>query len=217
MRPQVTRYRDRSPLSSAFIAFVCLGLSALGVWLISAALGGATLLSDPSGWLDTLDDRGGLDAITGAAEVVAAVLGIAITVVAIVVELAATRFSHLITRLFVREPVNMMVLGLFLITTIQCVWIGITLSHDSSTAILPHAGFFIAFVLVTISLLCLLPYIYFVFTFLSPISVIERICRNAVRSIEDGIRTAVGPAQRMTLSCRTSRVVRSSRATAALP
>jgi hypothetical protein len=94
----------------------------------------------------------------------------------------------------------MMVLGLFLITTIQCVWIGITLSHDSSTAILPHAGFFIAFVLVTISLLCLLPYIYFVFTFLSPISVIERICRNAVRSIEDGIRTAVGPAQRMTLA-----------------
>lgn len=200
MRPQVTRYRDRSPLSIAFIAFACLGLAALLVWLVSAALGGATLLSDPMGWLRTLDERGGLDAVSGAAEVVAAVLGIAITVVAIVVELAATRFSHLITRLFVREPVNVVVLGLFLITTIQCVWIGISLGHDQTSAIVPHAGFFIAFVLVTLSLLCLLPYIYFVFTFLSPISVIERICRNAVKAMEDGVRTAAGPAQRMTLA-----------------
>ncbi len=199
MRPQITRYRDRSPLSSAFLAFVCLGLAALGVWLVSAALSGATLLTDPAAWLHTLDDRGALDAVSGAAEVVAAVLGIAITVVAIVVELAATRFSHLITRLFVREPVNMIVLGLFLITTIQCVWIGITLSHDDA-GILPHAGFFVAFTLVTVSLLLLLPYIYFVFTFLSPISVIKRICRNAVKAIEDGIRTAVEPAQRMTLT-----------------
>ena len=39
----------------------------------------------------------------------APVLAIAVTVVAIVVELAANRYSHLITRLFVREPVNLLV------------------------------------------------------------------------------------------------------------
>jgi hypothetical protein len=200
MRPQITRYRDRSPLTNALYAFLGLALAAFLLWIITAALAGATVLADPLGWLSTLDERGALDAVSNSAEVVAAVLGIAITVVAIVVELAATRFSHLITRLFMREPVNMIVLGLFVITTIQCVWIGISLNHEAAGAVLPHAGFFITFALVTLSLLCLLPYIYFVFTFLSPISVIERICRNAVSAIGDGIRADVPTAQRMTLA-----------------
>ena len=200
MRPQITRYRDRSPLTNALIAFLGLALAALLVWLLTAALGGAAILADPVDWLNTLDDRGALDAVTNSAEVVAAVLGIAITVVAIVVELAATRFSHLITRLFMREPVNIIVLGLFVITTIQCVWIGISLNHVEVGAVFPHAGFFITFTLVTLSLLCLLPYIYFVFTFLSPISVIERICRNAVNAIRDGTRSEVQAAQRTTLA-----------------
>ncbi len=200
MRPQITRYRDRSPLTNALFAFLGLALTAWLVWVVTAALGGATVLADPSGWLSTLDERGALEAVSNSAEVVAAVLGIAITVVAIVVELAATRFSHLITRLFMREPVNMIVLGLFVITTIQCVWIGISLNHEDSGAVLPHAGFFITFFLVTVSLLCLLPYIYFVFTFLSPISVIERICRNAVNAITDGLGSEVEAAQRLTLA-----------------
>ncbi len=200
MRPQITRYRDRSPLVNALFAFLGLAFAAFLLWLISAALGRAAILASPGDWLRTLDERGALEAVSSSAEVVAAVLGIAITVVAIVVELAATRFSHLITRLFMREPVNIIVLGLFVITTIQCVWIGISLNHETAGAVLPHAAFFITFALVTVSLLCLLPYIYFVFTFLSPISVIERICRNAVRAIGDGRRSDVQAAQRMTLA-----------------
>ena len=54
--------------------------------------------------------------------------------------------------------------------------------------------------LVTISLLALLPYIYFVFTFLSPISVIERICQNAVVAINSGRSHRIEPAQRMVLA-----------------
>lgn len=200
MRPQITRYRDRSPLANAVFAFLGLAAAALLLWVVTAALGGATILANPAGWLRTLDERGALEAVSNSAEVVAAVLGIAITVVAIVVELAATRFSHLITRLFMREPVNMIVLGLFVITTIQCVWIGISLNDVEAGAVLPHAGFLITFSLVTVSLLCLLPYIYFVFTFLSPISVIERICRNAVRAIGHGRGSDVRAAQRMTLA-----------------
>jgi hypothetical protein len=197
MRPQVTRYPDRRPLTSAIIAFCGFALTALVLWALTAALGGADILIDPAGWVSRLDDFGALEAIGNAAEVVAAVLAIAITVVAIVVELAATRYSHLITRLFIREPVNIAVLGLFLITTIQCVWTAVTFSHADTGAMLPHAGFFITFILVTISLLALLPYIYFVFTFLSPISVIERICQNGVDAIEGGRHDRVEPAQRM--------------------
>jgi hypothetical protein len=184
MRPQVTQYPDRRPLTSALITFAGLAFTALVLWVLSASLGGADIIDDPGAWLDDLDDAGALEAISNAAEVVAAVLAIAITVVAIVVELAANRYSHLITRLFIREPVNVAVLGLFLITTIQCVWTSVSFTHAETGAVLPHAGFLITFLLVTLSLLALLPYIYFVFTFLSPISVIERILQNAVNAVD---------------------------------
>jgi hypothetical protein len=115
--------------------------------------------------------------------VVAAVLAIAITVVAIVVELAANRYSHQITSLFLREPVNLLVLGLLVLTTVQCVWTGGLIDGTQAEALVPQVGFAITLGMVTLSLLLLVPYIYFVFTFLSPISVIERICRDAYRAI----------------------------------
>ena len=144
--------------------------------MISASLVGSgfTLFSDPVGWLASLDSEAAFDTLSNAAEVVAAVLAIAITVVAIVVELAANRYSHLITRLFIREPVNLLVLGLFVVTTLQCVWTAGTVGNSQTQAILPQAGFAITMGLVTVSLLVLLPYIYFVFSFLSPISIIRR-------------------------------------------
>jgi hypothetical protein len=200
MKPQVTRYPDRRPVVSALIGFVGFALTALALWLMTAALGRASILTDPLGWAASLDNAGALDAVSNAAEVVAAVLAIAITVVAIVVELAAARYSHLITRLFIREPMNIIVLGLFLVTTIQCVWTSVTLGDAESGAVLPHAGFFITFALVTASLLALLPYINFVLTFLTPISVIERICQNAVNAIGSGRTEQVEPAQRMVLA-----------------
>jgi hypothetical protein len=132
--------------------------------------------------LSGLDVGAAFDILSTAAEVVAAVLAIAITVVAIVVELAANRYSHEITRLFLREPVNLVVLSLYVLTTLQCVW---TAAMDDSVAgaTLPHAGFAITLAMVVVSLLLLVPYIYFVFAFLSPISVIQRISRDAYRVI----------------------------------
>ena len=63
------------------------------------------------------------EALTNSAEIVAGVLGIAVTVVAIIVELAATRYNHRITDLFIREPVNVLVLSFFVATTLMCVWV----------------------------------------------------------------------------------------------
>ncbi len=166
--------------------------------MISAALGDTplTLLLDPLDWLAGLDDGEVFNALSNAAEVVAAVLAIAITVVAIVVELAATRYSHLITRLFVREPTNIVVLGLFVITTLQCMWAAAALAGTGGAALVPHAGFAITMSLVTLSMLGLLPYIYFVFNFLSPISVIEKISSNAYRAIAGARSSNVAAARR---------------------
>src|SRR6186713_3170765 len=65
-------------------------------------------------------------ALNNAAEVVAAVLGIAITVVAIVVELASNRYTHRITELFVSEPINFAVMGFFVVTAVQCLAVNVT-------------------------------------------------------------------------------------------
>lgn len=168
-------------------AWLFLGLTAVSVLVlvVSSMLNDSSLevFTNPIAWLNSLDLSAALNTLGNAAEVVAAVLAIAVTVVAIVVELAATRFSHEITRLFLREPVNMAVLGFFVLTTVQCMWIGAVLESPGPDAWLPQAGFAVTLGMVTLCLLLLIPYIYFVFTFLSPISVIERICRDAYRMV----------------------------------
>ena len=185
MRPQITRYRDRSPLTNALVVFMGLALAALLIWLTTAALGGATILADPAGWVGTLDERGALDAVGSSAEVVAAVLGIAITVVAIVVELAANRYTPKITNLFVRHPTNAIVMGFFVLTTILCVWVSSTLGRVvPEGALFPYASLALCMTMVTLCLLTLLPYFAFVFSFLSPRNIVRRIQNQAIRSFE---------------------------------
>lgn len=173
------------PLTGPAWLFSGLTLACLGVLLIQSMLGdtGLDALSSPVDWLVGLDTESALDTLSSAAEVVAAVLAIAITVVAIVVELAATRYSHQITALFLREPVNLAVLGIFVVTTVQCIWVAAVLDESGPGAILPQAGFAVTLILVTLCLLLLIPYIYFVFTFLSPISIIDRISRGAYGNV----------------------------------
>jgi hypothetical protein len=173
------------PLFGPARLFLYLAISSFLLLIVSAVLSDTSLdvLIHPIDWLRSLDVAAALDTLSNAAEVVAAVLAIATTVVAIVVELAANRYSHEITRIFLREPMNFLVLGLFVLTTLQCVWIGAVLSESGADAVLPQAGFALTLGMVTLSLLLLVPYIYFVFTFLSPISVIERICRDAYRMV----------------------------------
>ena len=110
------------------------------IWLLplSILMGAGLSVFVLSYWLDagdvsTLWDRlvhpnpsSGQDALGGAAEVISAVLGIAITVVAIVVELAANRYTHRITELFVSEPINFFVTGFFVISALQAVFVGLT-------------------------------------------------------------------------------------------
>jgi hypothetical protein len=173
------------PLTDPAIYFVCLTGVSLALLVLSAVLNDSplTVFQHPILWLAAQDSANALDTLANAAEVVAAVLAIAMTVVAIVVELAANRYSHEITRLFLKEPVNIIVLGLFVLTTVQCVWVAAVMGEPGPAAVIPQAGFALTLGLVTVCLLLLVPYIYFVFTFLSPISVIERISRDAYRMV----------------------------------
>jgi hypothetical protein len=120
------------------------------------------------------------------AEVVAAILGIAITVVAIIVELAANRYTSRVTDLFIRDRVNFLVLGLFVVATLTCLWTGASI-HANFT---PIVGVRWTLFLMTVSLLVLLPYFNYVFEFLQPANIINRIRQQVFSSLNKMSSTA---------------------------
>lgn len=116
------------------------------------------------------------EVLSVSAEVVAAIFGIAVTVVAIIVQLAATRFNHQITTMFLRDRINIAMQALFLLTTLVCIWI-------ATLAEVPQWVALLALACVTVSVLLLLPYFAYVFTFISPLNVIRRIAAQARRGV----------------------------------
>jgi hypothetical protein len=157
-----------------------------GIWLrpLSSLLGIAAVLVVAPSLVDSLLLEG-RDAdcswIQNLPEVFAGVIGIAITVVAIIVELAANRYTSRITELFFKAHINSAVLGFFVVSCVQCIWV----SFQTSDAIpwAPVIGSYVALGSVTISLVLLLPYFVFVFTFLNPRNVIRRIKQDTLATI----------------------------------
>lgn len=169
-----------SPLVKSVVAVAALSLVALGFLELAALRSPA-----PGPWWLELDPDLLGTTVSESAEVVAAVLALAITVVAIVVELAATRFSHRITFLFVREPLNLAVMGLYVITTLLCLWVGLAAPPGDAL------GALVTLLLVSLSLLTLLPYLAWVFSFISPLSVIDEIRGSGLRAVRKGRQAAL--------------------------
>ncbi|GAB5498795.1 MAG: hypothetical protein PsegKO_11060 [Pseudohongiellaceae bacterium] len=137
-------------------------------------------LASPVLWFAEIETSVAFDVISTAAELLAAVLAIAITVVAIIVELAANRYSHRITSLFVHEPINIIVMSFFVIATVDALWLALTLDDNTSGV---SVALLFGMTLVSIALLILLPYFEFVMTFLSPTNILRKITRTALRSL----------------------------------
>jgi len=124
--------------------------------------------------------------LSSAGEVVAAVLAIAITVVAIIVELASNRYTHRITELFVREPVNFIVMGFFVITALQGLWVNLIIDYEPGKGgFVPYISIGVAMAMLTLCLLILLPYFAYVFEFLNPINIVGRIRKQTLSAVRD--------------------------------
>ncbi len=130
----------------------------------------------------------------GLGEVMAAVLGLALTVSSIIVQLAATRFTPHVTTLFFRDRTNVAVLGFFVTASVFVLWVNFSLGE----AYLSHWGILLSMAVMTISLLLLFPYFAYVFDFLDPGTIIGRIMR-------DGVRAAVPPCPGDPASCAARR------------
>jgi len=165
-------------------------LLALSVLLLGLAswLEGSSALRHPLRWLATLDQSAALAVLIAAGQVVAGMLAILITVVAIVVQLAATRYTHRVTTLFVRDRVNQAVMTLFVLTTALCIWLALVLTGEVHDApIVPRGGFLLAMGLMTACVIALVPYFGYVFRFVSPLGVIRRIRAAALNEAESAV------------------------------
>ena len=110
------------------------------------------------------------------AQIIVAVLGIAITVVSIVVQLAATRYSSHIANLFFRDRTNLAIMGFFVVACIDTVWVSLGVHTD----FMPLASVVASLAVLTGSLLLLIPYFAYVFDFLDPARVIAQIGQSTL-------------------------------------
>jgi hypothetical protein len=124
------------------------------------------------------------NALGNLAQIIAAVLGIAITVVSIVVQIAATRYTSRVAEMFFRDRTNLAVMGFFVVACIDAVWVSLSVARDY----VPRLTIVVTVGMVTASLLALIPYFAYVFDFLDPEKVIARIGRQTLRNALGGGR-----------------------------
>ena len=141
-------------------------------------------------WLDFLGS-GGIDsffdllvlseaaevpnAIGSLSEVMVAILGLVITVVAIVVQLAAQRYTPKLVELFIADRVNIAYFVLMVVATMYSMLLNYSIQSD----FLPFWGAFTLLALATLVMGLLIPYFSHVFNFLTPDNIIRIIRRNA--------------------------------------
>lgn len=167
---------DRASLQQAFVALGIISAASLGLY------GGVFLIdfgltTDP---LTLFAQPGAADTLTSFSEVTVAVLGIAITVVAIIVELAANRYTPRITELFVNDTVNQTVMSFFVLTTVFIVLSNMSLYGGTH----PTGMVWVSTALMTMSLLAILPYFVYVFDFLTPTQIVNSLTGRTTRAIE---------------------------------
>ncbi len=131
-------------------------------------------------------DPGSLtDAYAGLATVLAAVFGIVIMVVSIIVQLSSERYTG-VARLFLRDRVNLGVMGFYVVGCVTAVWLSMALQADY----VPRVMTGIQLLITTGGLILMAPYFGYVFWFLDPINIVVRLRRNAVATARRGALSA---------------------------
>jgi hypothetical protein len=109
-------------------------------------------------------------------QVVVGILGIAITVVSIILQLAATRYTPRVTEMFFRDRTNLLVMGFFLVASVNGIWATVMVRES----FIPYALALLTMGVMTVAILLLAPYFYYVFTFLDPERIVARLQEQAL-------------------------------------
>ncbi|MCA9568232.1 MAG: DUF2254 domain-containing protein [Myxococcales bacterium] len=167
---------DRASLYQAFLALVVISAVSLGLYAVFFFIDFGLTTTPWALWAE----HEAASTLTSFSEVTVAVLGIAITVVAIIVELAANRYTPRITDLFVNDTVNQTVMSFFVVTTVFIVLTNMSLYGGHHPVWMVWAST----ALMTSSLLGILPYFVYVFDFLTPTQVVRSLTDSTTGAIE---------------------------------
>ena len=135
------------------------------------------------------------DATSSLAGMNAAVFGIVITVVSIIVQLSAERYTG-VARMFLNDRVNLGVAAYYVVSCVVGVWLSVTLKHDY----VPYWTLFAMICVTTGSLVLMGPYFGYVFRFLEPMNIVARIRKEAVST------AALGSSEERSEACSDAQV-----------
>jgi hypothetical protein len=169
-------------LSACFLAYVLL------LALVEAPPGGWWVPSDPEAMQVLINTLARTSVQLISTVFASLLLGIPLT---------SSMYTPQLIELFMRSWTNRVVLGLYVFSAAHCIW----LSRLASDTALPrvHAG--IGLGLVTLTLAVLPPYLFFIFRFLDPDTILERVARQAIGAMK--------PSGGRTLAARRERLMRS--------
>jgi hypothetical protein len=123
------------------------------------------------------------DAVSSLGGMIAAVLGIVITVVSIVVQLSAERHAG-VTTMFFRDRTNVTVMAFYVVACVCGVWTSMSV-HEN---FVPRATLIVMMVVCTVGLVAMAPYFAYVFRFLEPQNIIDRIRRDSINAAVAGMQ-----------------------------
>lgn len=121
------------------------------------------------------------DATSALAAMIASVLGIVITVVSIVVQLSAERYTK-VASMFFRDRTNIFVMAIYVVACICGIWLSISLHAH----FVPRVTLVVTLCSTTAGLLLMAPYFTYVFRFLEPANIIARIRAEALAAASRG-------------------------------
>lgn len=185
--------RRRSILLWLIPVFLTIALTS--ALMVAGRLGDMLLLTGGpatlfKGWLFVEDPRVAREVILAVLEVLAAIFAISITVVAIIVQLAATRYTSRVVDLFLADPLNAIIFFAYLVPLVHGFWLANTLTPGENQAI--SVGVFM--IMATLSIVLIAPYFKFVFHFLQPSHIIDRIERSIETSLGEAAKGNAGNA-----------------------
>jgi hypothetical protein len=155
-----------------------------GFYSVDHFFTGAFRETVPEGPLDRYlhFDPGSLtDAVSSLAGMIAAVFGIVITVVSIIVQLSAERYAG-VARMFLSDRTNLTVMAYYVVACVCGVWLSVSLHHDY----VPRAALLAMIAMTTIGIVLMGPYFGYVFWFLEPMNIVTRIRSEAVKTARTG-------------------------------
>ncbi|MEZ4337516.1 MAG: DUF2254 family protein [Sandaracinaceae bacterium] len=156
-------------------------------WLDHAFFGGPfeNHADSALGRFTDLDPTSITDATSSLSGNIGAIFGMVVTVVSIIVQLSSERYTG-VARMFLRDRVNLGVMGFYLVVCVIGVWTAFSLHQDW----VPRLALVTMMGLLTAAIVLMAPYFGYVFWFLEPMNIIRRIRRDAIGKAARGTAEA---------------------------